>query len=128
MKANSRQRALLLASQRLAYYAVFIAVMGIIGFLTNPAKAKSALISGLVSGGLCLVWSYLISNGSSNTSKWGCIAGFVSCLVLGFVFAWRAFLAWNSYLSGQEEKLVPAVLTSVMSLASAVTLPSLAYF
>jgi hypothetical protein len=37
-------------SQKLKSYGIFLIVIGIIGFLSNPEKAKSALIAGGVAG------------------------------------------------------------------------------
>ena len=42
-------------------YGAFLIVMGLLGYLSNPEKAKTALMSGGTFGALSIVWGVLAS-------------------------------------------------------------------
>ncbi len=95
-------------------YGIAIAVLGLIGFFLT--HAKSALISGLASAAVIIVLSFLI-----NKPFVPMLARIVNVILLG-VFSWRASLAVTALLAEHPEKLIPAVLLSVMALVSLITL------
>lgn len=95
-------------------YGAFLVAMGLVGYLSNPAKATTALISGGVFGGLSVLWGILLAGGQS-WSRWGALA---TTGLLTAVFAWRASVSWAAFSDGQAEKWVAATLISVMGLAS----------
>jgi len=47
----------------LILYGAFLIVMGLLGYLSNPEKAKTALMSGGTFGALSLVWGVLGARG-----------------------------------------------------------------
>ncbi len=92
-------------------YGTALILIGIVGyFLTH---AKSALISGLVTGVIMIVLSTLVTK--FNVVK--VIAKVFNVLFLG-AFAWRSTLVMNALAAGDSEKLIPAILLSLMALIS----------
>ncbi len=96
---------------------IFLVVCGIAGFLSNPAGAKTALISGGTFGGLSVLWGVLMLRGFG----WARIAAWVSTLVLVAAFAWRATAGWMAYASG-EPKLFAAALITLMLVGAVASL------
>ena len=91
-------------------YGIVISTLGLIGyFLTH---AKSALISGLASGAVLILISFLIDKPFVPI-----IAKVINILLLG-VFSWRASLAVTALLNEHPEKLVPAILLALMAVVS----------
>jgi uncharacterized membrane protein (UPF0136 family) len=106
-------------------YGLFLIAMGAVGYLSNPEKAATALMSGGTFGGLSILWGWLMSRGVG-WSRWA--AGATTTLLV-IVFAWRASVSWMAFAGGATEKLVPAVLITLMGAASlamlALLLPTL---
>jgi len=91
-------------------YGLLLILLGGIGYLSNPEKAQSALITGSLFGALYLLLGWRIRGGSKG-AYWNAL------VTLGFLsgtLAWRASLAWNAYMGGASEKLLAACLISVM--------------
>ncbi|MFM1769580.1 MAG: hypothetical protein RJA22_2109 [Verrucomicrobiota bacterium] len=97
-------------------YGVFLALMGLAGFLTNPEKAKTALLSGGTFGALSVLWGWLMQRGLG-FSRW---AAFATTVLLLGVFSWRAAVSWEAFAIGNSAKLIPAILISTMAIASLV--------
>jgi len=95
-------------------YGAFLVAMGLVGYLSNPAKATTALFSGGVFGGLSVIWGILLARGQS-WSRWAALA---TTALLTAVFAWRASVSWAAFSEGQPEKWVAATIISAMGLAS----------
>lgn len=102
-------------------YGLFLVAMGMAGYLSNPAKAVTALISGSVFGGLSILWGWLCRRGVD----WARWAALVTTGLLLAVFCWRATASWMAYAGGASAKLVPAILITAMGLASAAMLKHL---
>lgn len=99
-------------------YGAFLVAMGLAGYLSNPAKAVTALISGGVFGGLSVLWGILLARGQS-WSRWAALA---TTSLLTAVFVWRASVSWAAFSEGQPEKWLAASIISVMGLASLIML------
>lgn len=99
-------------------YGAFLIAIGVIGYLSNPEKAATALASGGTFGGLSIVWGVLLRRGRD----WARIAALATTGFLTAVFAWRATVSWMAVQGGQSEKLVAASLITAMGIASVVTL------
>jgi uncharacterized membrane protein (UPF0136 family) len=99
-------------------YGAFLMAIGVVGYLSNPQKAATALISGGTFGALSMAWGLLLRAGRGWALK-GAIAttGFLS-----LVFAWRSIASWMAVINGMPEKLVAASLITAMLVASVVTL------
>jgi uncharacterized membrane protein (UPF0136 family) len=104
-----------LALYSLGLYFIFA---GLAGYLSNPEKAKTALISGAVFGTLSLILGALSFKGS----PWGRRLGLGLCTMLSAVFAWRASVSWAAVIGGQAEKTFAASLILSMFLMTVVTL------
>ena len=101
-------------SKMLIIYGAFLILAGTVGFLSNPEKAKTALMSGGTFGTLSIVWGIL----GLRQVGWSLKAGWMTACFLSFIFAWRAAATWKTYLGGNSDKLFSAVLISSMLGAS----------
>jgi uncharacterized membrane protein (UPF0136 family) len=101
-------------SKWLFAYGLFLMAMGVAGYLSNPEKAATALKSGGIFGGLSLLWGWLMARGIS-WSRWAAAA---TTGLLTVVFAWRASVSWMAFAGGASEKLIAAILITLMGLAS----------
>ena len=105
----------------LILYGSFLIVSGLLGYLSNPEKAKTALMSGGTFGGLSILWGVLGARGV----RWSLPAAIATTGLLALVFAWRASVGWLAVLDGKSEKLFAASLITVMLVGSAVMLLAL---
>jgi len=96
-------------------YGISLAALGLLGFLVT--HAKSALISGLASGALMLAFSFFVEK----VKIVDIIARIGNILLIG-VFAWRSSLAIMAVNNGNQNKLIPAIILSVMAVISVVVL------
>jgi len=95
-------------------YGLFLIACGVAGYLSNPEKAKTALISGGTFGALSVLWGALMSRGA----KWSRWAAFSTSGFLVVVFIWRASVSWLAVADGATEKRVAAILITLMGAAS----------
>jgi uncharacterized membrane protein (UPF0136 family) len=102
----------------LVFYGGFLIVMGLVGYLSNPEKAKTALMSGGAFGALSILWGVLGARGV----RWSLPAAIVTTGLLALVFAWRASVGWLAVLDGKSEKLFAAALITAMLAGSALML------
>ena len=105
----------------LILYGAFLFVMGLLGYWSNPEKAKTALMSGGTFGALSILWGVLGARGV----RWSLSAAFVTTGLLTMVFAWRASVGWLAVLDGKSEKLFAAVLITAMLTGSLLMLLAL---
>lgn len=103
-------------SRWLIGFGIFLFLCGLAGFLSNPAAAKTALISGSLFGGLSVVWGVLLGKGFG-FAKW--IALVMTVLLCG-VFGWRSTASWQAVAEG-EPKAFAASLITLMLLGSLAT-------
>ncbi|MFK7851815.1 MAG: TMEM14 family protein [Akkermansiaceae bacterium] len=103
-------------SKWLIGYGAFLFLCGLAGYLSNPAAAKTALISGSVFGGLSVIWGLLLGKGFG-FAKW---AALVTTLMLCAVFSWRSFASWQKVMDG-EPKTFAATLITLMLIGSLAT-------
>jgi len=101
-------------------YGVFLIVIGLLGYASNPEKAKTALMSGGMFGTLSIIWGAVMAKGMA----WGRYAAMVTTSLLAVVFGWRAWMGWQAVIAGQP-KLIAASLISAMLVASLILLPLL---
>ena len=105
----------------LIFYGAFLIVMGLLGYLSNPERAKTALMSGGGFGALSILWGVLGARGV----RWSLPAALVTTGLLALVFAWRASVGWLAVLDGKSEKLFAASLITVMLTGSVLMLSCL---
>jgi uncharacterized membrane protein (UPF0136 family) len=103
-------------SKWLIGYGIFLFLCGLAGYLSNPEKAKTALMSGSVFGGLSVLWGFLLSKGMG-FAKWAALA---TTLMLCAVFSWRSIVSWQAFADG-EPKAFAASLITLMLIGSLVT-------
>jgi hypothetical protein len=99
-------------------YGGFLIAIGVIGYLSNPEKAATALASGGTFGALSIAWGVLLRRGKG----WARRGALATTGFLTAVFAWRATVSWLAVQGGQSEKLFAAVLITSMGVASLATL------
>ena len=102
-------------------YGVFLVLMGSLGYLSNPEKAKTALMTGGSFGALSIIWGVLGARGV----RWSLPAAVITTGMLTVVFVWRASVGWLAVMEGKSEKLFAAVLITVMLAGSALILAAL---
>ena len=105
----------------LILYGGFLILMGVLGYFSNPEKAKTALITGGVFGVLSILWGFLGARGF-NWSRWAAV--FTTGL-LALACIWRAFLSWSAVINGESNKTFAALVITAMLAASVVLLPVL---
>jgi uncharacterized membrane protein (UPF0136 family) len=91
-------------------YGTFLILVGIVGFLNNPEKAKTALLSGGFFGALFIMWGLLSTKKAALAWK----GAFGTVALVFIAFTWRASVGWLAVLNGNSEKLVAASLITAM--------------
>jgi len=94
----------------LIIFGVFLILLGVIGYMTHPDKAITALISGGSFGALWMLWGVLSTRGV----RWVWVAALVTTTLLAIACAWRASVSWLAVASGQSEKAFASVLITLM--------------
>ena len=102
----------------LIFYGAFLILCGLLGYLSNPEKAKTALMSGGTFGALSIVWGVLGARGV----RWSLPAALATTGLLALVLAWRASVGWLAVIDGNREKLFAASLITLMLAASVLML------
>lgn len=92
----------------------FLILCGLLGYLSNPAAAKTALMSGGTFGLLSAAWGFWMLKGGG---KLAWFAAAATTLLLLAAFTWRSIVSWQSFFAG-EPKLIAAVLITAMWIAS----------
>jgi uncharacterized membrane protein (UPF0136 family) len=95
-------------------YGIFLIAAGAVGFLSNPEKAKTALISGGTFGALSFALGVMMKRGAA----WSLTAARVLTLLLSGVFVWRAWASWSAYAGGQSGKFTAGLIITTMCVAS----------
>ena len=78
--------------------------------LSNPAAAKTALISGSLFGGLSVLWGWLLAKGFGFAR----VAGIVTATMLCAVFGWRSKVSWQSVMDGDPKAFAAALITLML--------------
>ena len=95
-------------------YGVFLMLAGLTGYLSNPEKAKTALLSGGTFGLLNLALAGLALRGWKPSVP----IATGTAVFLGIVFTWRSIVSWVAFAGGQPEKRVAAMIISAMLAAT----------
>lgn len=95
-------------------YGIFLMLIGLAGFLNNPAAAKTALITGGAFGSIHLLWGWLWNRRMSlaRAGLW---------VTLSMVLAastWRSWVSWQAFLDGDASKRTVAILLTAMFLGT----------
>jgi uncharacterized membrane protein (UPF0136 family) len=104
-------------SNYMLFYGIVLVICGVAGFLYNPTRAVSALVSGVMPGVAAMALSLLIRQRSS----WALAASMGATGVFALMFGQRAFNSWEFAKSPQGHYVI-LILSSVMCVASIVTL------
>lgn len=107
-------------------FGLFLVASGVLGWAAAgfAAEAKTAILSGAVSGGLMLACGALVARGPRGLARAAGAAGTALPIVFAGAFAWRAIVAWMETFGG-EAKLYVAALLSTMTVAAVVTFGAL---
>jgi len=99
-------------------FGIFLIVCGLAGYASNPAAAKTALMSGATFGTLSALWGFWMLKGGRVAVL---IAAGLTTLMLCAAFSWRSIVSWQSYADG-EPKLFAATLITAMLFGSVASL------
>ena len=92
-------------------FGIFLILCGVAGYLSNPAGAKTALISGGTFGGMSALWGVLMLKGLA----WAKVAAWVSTLMLVAAFAWRSIAGWMAYAAGEPKLFASSLITLMLA-------------
>lgn len=95
-------------------FGIFLIACGLAGYASNPAAAKTALMSGATFGTLSAIWGFWMLKGGRLVAF--LIAALTTLLLCG-AFSWRSIVSWQAYADG-EPKLFAAMLITAMLFAS----------
>lgn len=107
-----------LLTRWLFVYGAFLILAGIAGYLSNPEKAKTALMSGGTFGTLSIILGALNARGI----VWSRTAAMSTLIFLAVVFTWRSIASWMAVAEGRPEKIFAACLITAMLLATSAVL------
>ena len=106
----------------LLFYGLFLIISGIVSVIFIGMKAKTALMSGSIAGGLILATAFLVSEGAATAAY----AGLFLALALFIVFSWRAtktlFRLFEIIPTGHEELKGKGIAFMIISLMAVVSL------
>jgi uncharacterized membrane protein (UPF0136 family) len=104
----------------LVSFGIFLFLCGLAGYLSNPAAAKTALITGSLFGGLSVVWGLLLGKGFK-VARW---IALVMTVILCGVFSWRSIASWQAVAEGAPKTFAASLITLMLlgSLATVVKL------
>lgn len=104
-------------SHALILFGIYLIIAGLVGYLSNPSKALTALYSGGVFGLLSLASGVLLNKGK----QWALRVGLTISSLLVIIFSWRAIMGWLAVFGGQSEKIFASSLISSMLIAAILT-------
>lgn len=105
-------------TQTAGYFIIFgilLILLGVIGYVTHPEKAHTALIFGGGFGALWMLWGILSAKGV----RWSWLAALVTTALLVLASMWRGSLSWLAVANGQSEKFFASLIISMMVALSA---------
>ncbi len=99
-------------------FGLFLILCGVAGYASNPAAAKTALISGGTFGTLSALWGvWMLKGGRLGVF----VAALLTTLMLCGAFTWRSIVSWQAVGAG-EPKTFAASLITAMLIASILSL------
>lgn len=93
-------------------FGLFLLLCGVLGYASNPAGAKTALISGGTFGGMCILWGILMFKTKSSVAYYA--AGATTLLLLG-AFLWRSTVTWQAVAEGEPKRFAAGLLTTMLA-------------
>jgi hypothetical protein len=94
----------------LVIFGIFTILLGVIGYMTHPEKALTALIFGGGFGALWMLWGILSAKGA----RWSWLPALVTTALLVLACVWRASLSWLAVVNGQSEKAFASGIITLM--------------
>jgi len=94
----------------LIIFGIFLILLGVIGYVTHPEKAHTALIFGGGFGALWMLWGILSAKGV----RWSWPAAVATTALLLLATVWRGSLSWMAVANGQSEKVFASLIITLM--------------
>jgi uncharacterized membrane protein (UPF0136 family) len=94
----------------LVIFGIFLILLGLIGYMTHPEKAQTALISGGGFGALWILWGILCAKGVRGSR----LAALATTLLLCMACLWRSSVGWLAVVNGQTEKAFASLVITLM--------------
>jgi len=91
-------------------FGLFLILCGVLGYLSNPEKAKTALMSGGTFGLLSAAWGVWMLRGGGKPAWYAAAA---TTLLLVAAFSWRATASWQAVLVGEPKQIAAALITAM---------------
>jgi len=91
-------------------FGVFLILLGIIGYLTHPERANTALIAGGGFGLLWMLWGILSARGV----RWSWLGALATTALLAVACVWRGSLSWLAVAGGQSERAFASLVITLM--------------
>ncbi|MFQ3224180.1 MAG: uncharacterized membrane protein (UPF0136 family) [Lentimonas sp.] len=99
-------------------FGIFLIACGLAGYASNPAAAKTALMSGATFGSMSALWGFWMLKGGRLLVL---LASGLTTLMLCGAFSWRSIVSWQAFADG-EPKLFAAILITAMLVGSILSL------
>jgi hypothetical protein len=107
---------------QLAIYSLLLAGLSYLVYHLAPAITRPTLITGLVSGGLCLVWGVLAMLGSRRKAL-----AILTLIPISYVLLGHAISRWSDHDANISGRLIVALVTTLLFVLSIAMLMRIAY-
>lgn len=96
----------------LIFYGIALILLGLVGYLSNPKKAKTSLFSGSGMGTIAIILGFF------SKLALALVLSLVLISLFSLMLLWRAVVSWRLVAAGNKNKLFVASLLSLMLLLS----------
>lgn len=103
------------SSRWLVGYGLLLIALGVMSVAIMGPKAKTGLYTGLGVGALSILWGMLMARGL----PWVLPVAIGNIGFGALAFGWRAFISWLALLDGKPDRLVPALISTLMCAGAA---------
>jgi uncharacterized membrane protein (UPF0136 family) len=92
-------------------FGLFLILCGVAGYASNPAAAKTALMTGGTFGLLSALWGFWMLKGGRLIAF---IFALLTTLLLCAAFSWRSVVSWQAVSAGEPKAFAAALITAML--------------